>query len=127
MSDHENEQSYELLSGIRCTRCGSISFNRNDVEQRYCGGCRTFHEPATGMNNPVKIAERLALSGIEVDIGGQLKINWQDRKGGEILLDGQPLLLVNSFALLWGNGDRMWRIQYGTIVDPIVRRKLLGK
>ena len=29
---------------ITCPRCGWTSFNLNDIEQRYCGHCHTFHE-----------------------------------------------------------------------------------
>ena len=27
-----------------CTRCGRTSFNRHDVEQRYCGACHRFDD-----------------------------------------------------------------------------------
>jgi len=30
--------------GIRCLTCGRTSYNRNDVEQRYCGNCHRFHD-----------------------------------------------------------------------------------
>jgi len=30
-------------SGIRCADCGYISWNKNDVEYRYCGHCNEFH------------------------------------------------------------------------------------
>ncbi len=33
-----------LVDVITCTRCGSVSFNVNDVAQRYCGRCHVFHE-----------------------------------------------------------------------------------
>lgn len=32
------------LPGIRCLHCRRVSFNQNDVEQRYCGACHVFHE-----------------------------------------------------------------------------------
>jgi hypothetical protein len=28
---------------FRCPTCGAISFNRNDIRERYCGRCHTFH------------------------------------------------------------------------------------
>ena len=31
---------------IQCHRCGSRSFNVNDIDNRYCGRCRVFHEVA---------------------------------------------------------------------------------
>jgi hypothetical protein len=38
---------YELADNdtvIRCFRCGMVSHNPNDVVNRYCGNCHTFHE-----------------------------------------------------------------------------------
>jgi ribosomal protein L37E len=31
------------LASITCPRCGATSYNRNDIEQRYCGACHLFH------------------------------------------------------------------------------------
>lgn len=28
----------------QCPRCGSISYNRNDIEQGYCGNCKQFDD-----------------------------------------------------------------------------------
>lgn len=28
---------------IKCLRCGRTSWNPNDVQHRYCGGCQAFH------------------------------------------------------------------------------------
>lgn len=28
--------------GIRCGMCTFVSFNPNDIEQKYCGRCHTF-------------------------------------------------------------------------------------
>lgn len=36
-------------NAITCTRCGHTSFNPNDVKNKYCGHCQTFH-------NDLKIA-----------------------------------------------------------------------
>lgn len=32
-------------TGIQCLGCGLTSWNRNDVEMRYCGNCHDFHLP----------------------------------------------------------------------------------
>ena len=29
---------------IQCLDCGMISYNPNDVRERYCGNCHEFHE-----------------------------------------------------------------------------------
>lgn len=29
---------------ITCHKCDRISYNKNDVENRYCGFCHVFHE-----------------------------------------------------------------------------------
>jgi ribosomal protein L37E len=29
---------------ITCPRCGKVSYNPTDVEQRYCGACHAFHQ-----------------------------------------------------------------------------------
>lgn len=29
---------------ITCNLCGMRSYNRNDIEQKYCGRCHRFHE-----------------------------------------------------------------------------------
>jgi len=45
--------SYEILhripqpnsiDAIRCTRCGMVSCNPNDIAFLYCGNCHRFHE-----------------------------------------------------------------------------------
>jgi hypothetical protein len=39
--------THEILyngRAIRCLRCGLVSFNLNDVLQRYCGNCHVFHD-----------------------------------------------------------------------------------
>lgn len=43
--------SYLILNGIdgkpmaiQCIKCGMISYNPNDIYQRYCGKCHEFHE-----------------------------------------------------------------------------------
>ena len=35
-------------SMIACYRCGRISHNRHDVDNRYCGRCHVFHSDAPG-------------------------------------------------------------------------------
>ena len=39
----------ELLAAARvpfiaCPKCGRVSYNRNDIDQKYCGNCNMFHE-----------------------------------------------------------------------------------
>ena len=29
---------------ITCPQCGRTSYNRNDIEQKYCGACHRFHD-----------------------------------------------------------------------------------
>lgn len=29
---------------IACPKCGMVSFNPNDVRERYCGACHAFHD-----------------------------------------------------------------------------------
>jgi hypothetical protein len=33
---------------ITCPRCQRTSYNRHDIEQRYCGGCHAFHADMPG-------------------------------------------------------------------------------
>jgi len=33
--------------GIQCLRCGRISYNANDIAQRYCARCHHFHDRST--------------------------------------------------------------------------------
>jgi len=40
--------------GIRCLRCGRVSYNLNDVRERYCGACHRFHDD-TG-EQPCRVA-----------------------------------------------------------------------
>ena len=35
-------------SSITCTRCGSTSYNLSDVQHRYCGQYKRFHEDPAG-------------------------------------------------------------------------------
>ena len=40
------EPTFEIVKNgiaITCNKCGMTSYNRNDVEQRYCGNCHEFH------------------------------------------------------------------------------------
>lgn len=32
----------KMNTGILCKRCGMVSFNENDVSQKYCGHCKIF-------------------------------------------------------------------------------------
>ena len=29
---------------IQCCRCGLVSYNANDIRERYCGHCHRFHD-----------------------------------------------------------------------------------
>jgi len=29
---------------IKCLVCGMVSYNKNDIEQKYCGNCHQFHD-----------------------------------------------------------------------------------
>lgn len=38
---------YSLASdgkSITCDRCGMTSYNQNDIDARYCGRCKIFHD-----------------------------------------------------------------------------------
>ena len=44
-----NMKTYEIITvldndGIKCLKCGMISFNKNDVDFKYCGNCHRFHD-----------------------------------------------------------------------------------
>lgn len=48
--------TYEILdiagkAAIKCRICGRISYNLNDVRNRYCGHCRKWHVPALFWEN----------------------------------------------------------------------------
>ncbi len=30
--------------GIKCLLCGLVSYNLNDIRQRYCAACHRFHD-----------------------------------------------------------------------------------
>ena len=45
------KKTYEIVPptncapfGIKCLICGRTSWNKNDVEQRYCGNCHQYHD-----------------------------------------------------------------------------------
>jgi hypothetical protein len=43
----EYGKTYVMMDGglaIRCSICHKTSYSRNDVLNRYCGNCKTFHE-----------------------------------------------------------------------------------
>lgn len=33
-----------MTPSITCPACGKVSYNPNDIEQRYCGNCHLFHD-----------------------------------------------------------------------------------
>ncbi len=63
MSDRK---TYELLQGlgapfaIRCKICDMMSYNLGDIEKRYCGNCRVFHDDIARNMKPdlVDLAEQ---------------------------------------------------------------------
>ena len=38
----ENDAAIPLA--IRCAECGTVSFNKHDIAERYCGRCHRFHD-----------------------------------------------------------------------------------
>jgi hypothetical protein len=40
--------------GIKCLVCGMTSYNRCDVDSRYCGGCHIFHDDADAVLQALK-------------------------------------------------------------------------
>lgn len=46
------EPTYAILEArpgvpaIQCLKCGMVSFHPKDIEERYCGHCHEFHDPA---------------------------------------------------------------------------------
>lgn len=40
---HDTVTRYIMCLKSDCPAYGHASYNRNDIEQRYCGGCHTFH------------------------------------------------------------------------------------
>ena len=34
---------------IACPKCGRVSYNLNDVANRYCGACHMFHKDLRGL------------------------------------------------------------------------------
>lgn len=42
---------------IICMVCGSISYNKFDIENRYCGFCKGFHEDHAAMRQAQRRGE----------------------------------------------------------------------
>jgi len=38
---------------ITCPKCGMVSYNQNDVENKYCGNCHQFHSDMQDEVDPV--------------------------------------------------------------------------
>jgi uncharacterized OB-fold protein len=38
------EERSRLVLGIHCHSCGRVSFHPKDIDERYCGHCKVFHE-----------------------------------------------------------------------------------
>jgi ribosomal protein L37E len=45
---------------IRCLMCGFVSYNKNDVEKRYCGQCHVFHDDMKFYRPKEALAKRRA-------------------------------------------------------------------
>lgn len=46
----ENKR-YEIINNgeaIRCLSCGLTSYNHGDIQMKYCGNCRRFHDDDYG-------------------------------------------------------------------------------
>ena len=42
------EATYMIIclgQAIKCLKCGMISYNEYDIENKYCGYCHGYHEP----------------------------------------------------------------------------------
>jgi hypothetical protein len=58
------DQTYEIVEdgkAIKCLLCGLTSYHPKDVEHRYCGHCKAFHEDLA-MARRVAIARREGLT-----------------------------------------------------------------
>ena len=40
------QKTYYVSGGyrIKCLKCGTTSYNPNDIREKYCGNCNSFHE-----------------------------------------------------------------------------------
>jgi hypothetical protein len=43
-----NHETRRLVLGIRYHTCGRTSYQPKDVEERYCGACKKFHDDGPG-------------------------------------------------------------------------------
>jgi hypothetical protein len=43
---------YRSYPGITCLICGRTSYNRHDIDQRYCGHCHRFHKDPVPETTP---------------------------------------------------------------------------
>lgn len=41
-TDPRTGQTFPPPPHYRCKACGAVSFNRNDIKERYCGRCHQF-------------------------------------------------------------------------------------
>lgn len=39
-----NCEREKIIPNITCPQCGMVSYNTNDIEQKYCGNCDEFHK-----------------------------------------------------------------------------------
>jgi len=67
-----------MSESITCPKCGKVSFNPNDIRERYCGNCSRYHDTMlqTATPEPVTDGEFVLTGGTK---GGSTEI-W-DRGG----------------------------------------------
>lgn len=52
---------------IRCETCGFVSYNSNDIREKYCGHCRMYHDDGGYPGRQREIMETLAAKGFTID------------------------------------------------------------
>lgn len=53
--------TYQIVhdgKAIRCLMCGKMSYNKKDVEKKYCGNCHQFHDQL-GFERPCEKEKRI--------------------------------------------------------------------
>jgi hypothetical protein len=43
MAEHK---ALKRLEGMRCFKCGRVTYDPNDLRNRYCPSCQVFHDDA---------------------------------------------------------------------------------
>lgn len=63
---------------IQCLDCGAISWNLNDVRQRYCGHCHEFHDHK---EVKVRVREHFDQTPAEEVVANMEAIRGEERNG----------------------------------------------